>query len=405
MLNHRPADLVVPKFELLTAPEDIAIRNRGLQALSDHVNTLADFASFSMQASEPSYRRSHRELQLAMSALRIMEACRLPVDDRAGTTDWPSRIGRRRAQQGVPPDALCRAYHIGGQVLFNAFIEWAAGEELPRERSLAMANDLWNVFDLHYAAANTALRDAEDELFGGRRAGELLDSLLDGDADRESVDAVMRAWGWAERARYVVVVQRPADWGAPPLALAELPAKVEGVRVVWRVRGGGAIGVAALGDMQVTTFTRALPARPSRRTGVSLAVEGLAELGRARRLAELAARTVTVNHNVVCLEERLPAALLASRPDLARELSTRVLGPVLALDRVSRDLLLDTYSAWLAGGGSAQNAATSLFCHRNTVLNRLRRLERLTGRSLAVPHDIVALTLALEEFGMRTARA
>jgi DNA-binding PucR family transcriptional regulator len=67
-------------------------------------------------------------------------------------------------------------------------------------------------------------------------------------------------------------------------------------------------------------------------------------------------------------------------------------------------MLLDTLEAWLDAGGSAQGAATSLYCHRNTVLNRLRRLERLTQRSLAVPQDLVDLTLALEEYRMRMAR-
>lgn len=35
-------------------------------------------------------------------------------------------------------------------------------------------------------------------------------------------------------------------------------------------------------------------------------------------------------------------------------------------------------------------------CHRNTVLNRLRRLELLTGRRLAHPRELVDLTLAVD---------
>jgi DNA-binding PucR family transcriptional regulator len=41
-------------------------------------------------------------------------------------------------------------------------------------------------------------------------------------------------------------------------------------------------------------------------------------------------------------------------------------------------------------------AAGQLYCHRNTVFNRIRRIEQLTGRSLARPLDIVELTLALD---------
>jgi DNA-binding PucR family transcriptional regulator len=147
-----------------------------------------------------------------------------------------------------------------------------------------------------------------------------------------------------------------------------------------------------------------MPTRPGRRTGVSVAVDSLADIPRARRLAELAARTVTTGDGVACLEERLPAALLVARPDLARELCTRLLAPVLALDRTSQALLLDTFAAWLSAGGSAHRAAAVLFCHRNTVLNRLRRLERLTKRSLTVPEDLVELALALEAARLRSVR-
>jgi DNA-binding PucR family transcriptional regulator len=152
----------------------------------------------------------------------------------------------------------------------------------------------------------------------------------------------------------------------------------------------------------VSKVAAKMPTAPGRRTGISLAVEGLAELGRARRLAELAVRTITSRDGVCCLEERFPAALLTVRPDLARELGNRVLGPVLALDKVSRDLLLDALDAWLDADGSALHAAATLYCHRNTVLNRIRRLERLTKRSLSVPNHLVELSLALQAYRLGT---
>jgi hypothetical protein len=262
-------------------------------------------------------------------------------------------------------------------------------------------NSQWNnVGGLRYTTATETFRLTEEEMSGGRGdgAGHPLDALLGGYADRDCVTAAARVWGLAEQARYAVVVQHPADWGAPPLVEAELPARVAGVRLMWRVHAGCAVGVAVLGNVPVTVVAGALPARPGRRVGVSLAVDSLTDVGRARRLADLAARTVTDGKSVACLEERLPAALLTARPDLARELCTRVLAPVLALGRVSRDLLLDTLTAWLVAGGSTHRAAGALFCHRNTVLNRMRHLERLTNRSLSVPADLIELGLALEAF-------
>ena len=60
-----------------------------------------------------------------------------------------------------------------------------------------------------------------------------------------------------------------------------------------------------------------------------------------------------------------------------------------------RDLLLETLRTWLDTGGSAGQTAARLYCHRNTVLNRLRRLEGLTGRSLERVDHLVEWSLAL----------
>ncbi|MGI8536390.1 MAG: helix-turn-helix domain-containing protein [Mycobacteriales bacterium] len=62
---------------------------------------------------------------------------------------------------------------------------------------------------------------------------------------------------------------------------------------------------------------------------------------------------------------------------------------------IERSLLLDTPKAWLDTGGSAGQTAARLYCHRNTVLNRLRRLKALTGRSLDRVDHLVEWSLAL----------
>lgn len=98
-------------------------------------------------------------------------------------------------------------------------------------------------------------------------------------------------------------------------------------------------------------------------------------------------------------DERGPAlvhALLEGRPELTTRLVKDVLGPLLALDPADRALLMRTLDAWLECGGSAGRAAGRLHCHRNTVFNRLRRLERLTSRSLSQPRELVETVLALD---------
>ncbi|CAM5362756.1 hypothetical protein SBADM41S_08715 [Streptomyces badius] len=131
----------------------------------------------------------------------------------------------------------------------------------------------------------------------------------------------------------------------------------------------------------------------------------LAELGAARRLAGTALLTCEPgSREIVRLDEqRLPAALLVSRPELSTRLLAEVFGPLLTLVPAERSLLVETLEAWLECGGSVGRAAARLGCHRNTVFNRLRRLERLTARSLSRPRELVDLVLALDVLRLSSA--
>ena len=57
--------------------------------------------------------------------------------------------------------------------------------------------------------------------------------------------------------------------------------------------------------------------------------------------------------------------------------------------------LLDTLAAFLATDGSPTRAADELYCHRNTVMHRLRRIEQVTGRKVADPRARLQWQLAL----------
>lgn len=137
---------------------------------------------------------------------------------------------------------------------------------------------------------------------------------------------------------------------------------------------------------------------------MSPVVGSLAEVGAARRLAGTALLTCEPgSREIVRLDERLPAALLVSRPELSTRLLAEVFGPLLTLVPAERSLLVETLEAWLACGGSVGRAAARLGCHRNTVFNRLRRLERLTARSLSRPRELVDLVLALDVLRLTSA--
>ena len=76
--------------------------------------------------------------------------------------------------------------------------------------------------------------------------------------------------------------------------------------------------------------------------------------------------------------------------------SAEVLGGLLAYDEKRGGGLVQTLEAYLDLGGGMQEIADRLFIHRNSLIYRLRRIEELTGRMLADPHDRLLLHLALK---------
>ena len=61
--------------------------------------------------------------------------------------------------------------------------------------------------------------------------------------------------------------------------------------------------------------------------------------------------------------------------------------------QVERERLLETARSYLATGSVAASAE-ALFCHRNTLMNRMRRFTALTGIDLAVPAQAARLVVA-----------
>ncbi|MGW9299330.1 helix-turn-helix domain-containing protein [Streptomyces cyaneofuscatus] len=224
-------------------------------------------------------------------------------------------------------------------------------------------------------------------------AAALLGPLLAGSAQPHQVRRAAQGLGLPERGRYAVVVL-----GAP----AVVPeAGGDGVRWCWC----GEAGVVLLGPGGLAGPVARLGEAGAGPGGVSPVVGGLAELGLARRLAGAALLACGPGaREIVALDERLPAALVASVPELSARLVAEVFGPLLVLAPAERALLVGTLEAWLECGGSVGRAAARLRCHRNTVFNRLRRLERLTSRSLSHPRELVETVLALEALRLPAAR-
>ncbi|MEU9236191.1 helix-turn-helix domain-containing protein [Streptomyces subrutilus] len=348
--------------------------------------------------------RIHHNLRQAVEGL-VRSSRGLPVElaDARAT-------GTLRAEQGLPLASLLRAYRSGGRLLWAALTEAVAAHDRSALAGLLPgASALWDVLDQMTDAVSESYRRTEaarSDRDRERRAA-LLDVLLDGAPAPGGPTASEAAalLGLPERGRFAVFVVAADGSPGAAEAAADNPAAAA-PRVLWRIRAGGETGLVELGHHPLEAV-REMLAPLGVRAGVSPVVAAPAELAGAHRLAALALRTAPESGGprTALLDEGLPAALVAAQAELAGRLRTVVLGPVLALPAEDRRLLLTTLGTWLACQGSTTYAAQRLYCHRNTVSNRLRRLEQLTGRSLADPRHVVELALAHAAVAQRAASA
>lgn len=307
--------------------------------------------------------------------------------------------GRRRAEQGMPLDDVLRSFRLGGRLVWEALIDQAHADQLAgTEGLLDVATRVWEVVDATSAQVAAAYHFAESDLLrtDAHRMAMLWEGLLNGRAKVITFAyEVSRILGVPVEGPYAVVVADPSPASADPALLRQRLAAQE-IASVWQARADALVGMLALRQPTLDGVLDPVRETLQTRAGVSLVVRGLAEVDAAYRQAMLARRTILGDQaEAAALEERLPDALLLSSPELARQLVRRWLGGLLESAPAERRLLLGTLQIWVATGGSVKHTADAAFCHRNTVINRLQRMQAITGHDFAHPGGLVELKLAL----------
>jgi PucR family transcriptional regulator, purine catabolism regulatory protein len=130
--------------------------------------------------------------------------------------------------------------------------------------------------------------------------------------------------------------------------------------------------------------------------GVSAGVDGQDRVAAAAREARWALGRGRPGGTRIVRYRETNASPWAFTPERAEEVAEHVLGPLRRYDQAHQTELIRTLAALLSNDRSPTRTAADLFIHRQTLVYRMRRIEKLTGRSLSSTKDVVELWLALQ---------
>jgi hypothetical protein len=381
-------------------PSVRALSRRLLTTVDDLAGELAD----RIRRAEVHYRR-----QQGVPADDLWQSCRHNLlhiltqlaGDAPLEVEAARATGRRRAEQGVPLPAILHAYRIGGRYVWDTLVAHAEDNDAAREALFRTAGDVWTIIDDYSEALIEAYREtiADQARHNLQVRNAALTNLLDGDPGDGS-----RLWESAamlnlpHQATFVVVAAETPHAGAEALPGVDETLRRHHIASAWLLETERQVGVIAVRPpITVTKVCHYIAPLAHGRVGVSEPYTHLDESAAALRQARIASVAATPGTCELIRHEQHPiAVLLASTPELGRNVASAVLGSVLALPAPDRDALLSTMRAWFAENGSPSATAARLHMHRNTVRYRLRRVETLTGRSFAEPTAVGELHLALE---------
>jgi hypothetical protein len=265
---------------------------------------------------------------------------------------------------------------------------------------LRAGSEMWQVLDTYSQELAEGYRQeaSAQALLLEQQRSALFQSLFEGHL------ATTNPWEAAQLLRLpqnvplVVVAGEVATIGNHAFPRAELILHDHGLFSIWRLLPDIEVGLVALSDTagQVDHLAKTLSMCAVGRVGVSPAFTDLRTTPQALTQARMALSSGTSDFGVTLFDQNLLGIAAVSAPDFMDHLANVALGGLPPIPSKERATLLETLGVWLDNGGSAQKTSEHLFVHRNTVHQRLRKLEMYTGLTLADPRSAALLTLAYE---------
>ncbi|HEX6454199.1 MAG TPA: helix-turn-helix domain-containing protein [Trebonia sp.] len=365
------------------------------------MDALAERARAQTERSEAAYREIVDEGDLRTACretITLLLNLLVGIDD-PGFANTLDDIGRRRARQGVGMDAMLRAFRIDFHVVGESLFAWLNNRSTPSMREWTeFVLPLWQAVDAISVEVSRAYREAETELEGEleKELRALFDELMygTGPVNPAALRSASR-FGLTEFGRFAAVRADTEGKGKlPERALREI-----GAHSVWIQEAGVLTGIVILGRPSCLQLSEILLQTLHGRVGISPPYQALADTRRQVWLADAARDSTPLGERrAVSAADDIAAVFIGGAPTAAQHLAN-VLSEALSQARApERDRLLETLQAHLAGDGSPTTTARTLYRHRNTVLNHLRRFEELTGLDLSRPADTATAVLAVRAF-------
>ncbi|QBE49148.1 PucR family transcriptional regulator [Leucobacter triazinivorans] len=301
-------------------------------------------------------------------------------------------VGVSRARAGVPITSLMTAIRHDFTVLWEALTRVADADDaelLVRHTGIVLrtVDEYVGQTQRAYVAERERMREEAASV----RQGLIASLFQEPQPAGQHLRSIASELGLPPQAPLLVVAATEDDIAPLRVAISELE------------RAGATVHTHHLGDALVA-FTRPIDLPGSRldelgrqllelRVGVITAAAGIADLRRSAATAGELAHLFAPDETGAMTWSR-GWARLAARTLLAsgRPILSDVQAALERCGEAERSRLEEAVRSYLRTGSVSESAA-ELFCHRNTLTNRLRRFADLTGIDPAVPEQAARLVV------------
>ncbi len=336
---------------------------------------------------------SAEELQQAASV-----ALSLILDAMSGEQYYPrmrvygTELGTLRARQGLSSEALMSAVRLDFPVIWAGLLEASRPEDA--ELLTCRAEEVWRVVDDFAQATrdsyiDTRIRMAQEE--SGVRQ-EFIAALFGAQGRLAEVrERFANAFETDSEAPYVIA----AATGSAAVQLRQLASFPTRDK---RVFLHEAENCTYLFWPETATHGAGNNFRwaPLNKVSCGLArsEHGLSGLAAAARVAAALSELADPAESGPKTVDRDWPRMARSRLDeLGIELRAELEAQMAQCRPEEADRMRETVLCFIANG-SVSDTAAELYCHRNTILNRLRRFREVTGLDLTIPHQAARIVIA-----------